>query len=423
MELAVLVGVVFILGYIIIAFEHKLNLHKSLSAAALGGTVWLLIAIFGDHTALEHSIHEDGAEIFGLILFLLMAMTLVEILIHYRFFDLVRAKLLALKLGDKAQFWVIGTISFFLSAVIDNLTTAIVMIEISRRFFSGKNLAVAAAMIVIAANAGGAWSPIGDITTIMLWLAKKFTAQDIITQGFLPALALFVTAMAMMSRNIAMDTIDAKEEEITISWSEYAVICTALASFLLPLAFSQIGLPPYFGLLFGLGGVGIMISACKLWEDGKTATHLTADIEATMRKVDLASIVFFAGILLSVGALRHLGILSFVSRELFGEAPTILKLVLGNAALGVLSALVDNIPLTAAAIDILVTADARLWVLLAFTVGTGGSMIVIGSAAGVIAMGRVKELTFFNYMRIATFPAAVGYIVGIGVWSAQYMFL
>lgn len=423
MELAVLVGVVFILGYIIIAFEHKLNLHKSLSAAALGGTLWLVIALFGDHTALEHSIHEDGAEIFGLILFLLMAMTLVEILIHYRFFDLVRAKLLALKLGDKAQFWVIGVISFFLSAVIDNLTTAIVMIEISRRFFSGKNLAIAAAMIVIAANAGGVWSPIGDITTIMLWLAKKFTAWDVITQGFLPALALFVTAMAIMSRNITMDTADAKEEEIVISWSEYAVICTALASFLLPLAFSQIGLPPYFGLLFGLGVVGTIISACKLWEEGETTTHLTADIEATMRKVDLASIVFFAGILLSVGALRHIGILSFVSRELFGEAPTILQLVLGNTALGVLSALVDNIPLIGAAIDILVTTDTRLWVLLAFTGGTGGSMLVIGSAAGVIAMGRVKELTFFNYMRIAMVPAAAGYIVGIGVWSMQYMFL
>ena len=139
------------------------------------------------------------------------------------------------------------------------------MIEISRRFFSGKNLVVAAAMIVIAANAGGAWSPIGNVTTIMLWIAEKFTVWDVITQGFLPSLALFVTAMTMMSRTVTMDTTDIKEEEVVISRSEYAVICTALASFLMPIAFSQIGLQPYFGLLFGLGVVGIVISACKLW--------------------------------------------------------------------------------------------------------------------------------------------------------------
>ena len=132
---------------------------------------------------------------------------------------------------------------------------------------------------------------------------------------------------------------------------------------------------------------------------------------------------FFAGILLSVGALRHLGILSLVSQELFGEAPTVLQLVLGNTTLGVLSAFVDNIPLTAAAIDILVTDDPQLWVLLSLTVGTGGSMLVIGLAAGVIAMGSVKELTFLNYMRIATVPAATGYIIAIAVWSAQYMLL
>ncbi len=424
MGLEILVGGVFIIGYIAIAFEHQLNLHKSLSAAALGGTMWLLIAVFGDHTTLKHSINEDGAEIFGLIIFLLMAMTLVEILVHYRFFDLIRTKLLKLKLGDRAQFWVIGLLSFFISAIIDNLTTAIVMIEISRRFFSGKNLAVAAAMIVIVANAGGAWSPIGDVTTIMLWLAKKFTAWEIITQGFLPSLALFVTSMIMMSRGITANTTDdAEEGEIVITQSEYTVICAALISFLMPLMFSQIGLQPYFGLLFGLGIVGITISVCKLWKNGKTTTHLTTDIEATLRKVDLSSLVFFTGILLSVGALRHLGILSFASQKLFGEAPTIFQLALGNIALGVLSALVDNIPLTAAAIDILNTVDTRLWVLLSLTVETGGSLLVIGSAAGVIAMGRVKELNFFNYIRIATIPAAVGYVIAIMVWSVQYMFL
>lgn len=420
MGVVLLASTVFMAGYAIIAQEDRLNLNKALTGAALAGTLWLIIALTGDHATLHSSLEILGADVFGLIIFLLSAMLLVEVLDHYRFFDLVRAQIAALKLNDYHQCWTIAVISFFLSAIIDNLTTTIVMLELSRRFFSGKNLTYAAATIIIAANAGGAWSPIGDITTIMLWLAGKYTASQIITWGFLPSLSLLFVSVSLIAKNVRTSTADTNEVINSPSRSEYAVIITALSSFALPLAFKQLGLPPYFGLLFGMGIVGIVIALFSRRTRARQS-HLTADIHTMLKKVDFASIIFFAGILLAVGALKHLGILATISQLLFGEAPTFTRLVTANAALGMLSALIDNIPLTAAAIDILNTTDPRLWVLLALTVGTGGSMIIIGSAAGVVAMNRVKGLDFFSYLRIAGFPAAAGYVVCIAVWVIQYL--
>lgn len=429
------VSAIFIVGYLLIAFEHKWNLHKALTAGALGGFLWLLIASTESGVFDSSSVHALGGEIFGLIMFLLAAMTLIEILAHYRFFDFVRSRLLGLGFDDRKQLWVIATVAFFLSALIDNLTTAIVMIEIARRFFKDKNMLIAAASIVIAANAGGAWSPIGDVTTIMLWLADKFSSVEVITWGFLPALALFGVSTLLLARRISGDTPDIIDEAIVLSRSEKAVIGGVFLSFPLPLVFSQLGLEPYFGLLFGLGAVGILIALFRNTvsypapdteedyiglKDIPPSTHLTADLEKSLARIDMASLLFFAGILLSVGALEHLGILAWLSHALLGSDPSILRLVVGNTSLGAFSAIVDNIPLTAAAIDIIHVVDPAIWVLLALAVGTGGSMLVIGSAAGVVAMGRIRELTFTNYIRYATLPAAVGYLVAIGIWCAQY---
>jgi len=451
--LAIVASLLFIGGYILITLEHRYDLHKALPASALGAFLWILIAMTEGADGVGHAIEEVGAEIFGLIAFLLAAMTLVEILTHYRFFDLIRAKILALGLNDRKQLWVIGSVSFFLSAIIDNLTATLVMLAISMSFFAGKNLLRAAAVVVIAANAGGAWSPIGDVTTIMLWLADKFTAVEIVLFGFLPSLALFVTSTFLLTMDVSLDTQDTVEESIEISRSEKIIIGVSLISFLFPLLVSRIGLEPYFGLVFGLGLVGILIAlfrvrSKKLFsleenmvegtdENGNNGgygpeglsslgvphqTHLTSNIEKKLARIDLASLLFFIGILLAVGALSHLGVLELISHVLLGVDPSIVRLVIGNSTLGILSAIMDNIPLTAAAIDILKTNDSAIWVLLAIAVGTGGSILVIGSAAGVVAMGKVKDLTFFNYIKIATFPAFAGYIVAIAVWYAQYLF-
>ncbi|MCI0532799.1 sodium:proton antiporter NhaD [bacterium] len=426
----------FVIGYIFITLEHRYHLHKAITAAALGAFLWIVIALGGGEV--EHATEIIGAEIFGLIIFLLAAMTLVEILIHYRFFDFIRSKILKLGLDDYRQLWVIGIISFFLSAVIDNLTATLVMLAVATRFFKGQNLLIAAAGIVIAANAGGAWSPIGDITTIMLWIAEKFTVGEIIAWGFFPSAAIFAVSMFFLGRGIKRDTRDAIEEKITLSRSEWIIISLALLSFPLPVMVHSIGLQPYFGLVFGLGIVGIAIAitrgllqkkmqslhhdeAATLVASASPETHLTADIEKNLARTDIAALLFFAGILLAVGALGHIGVLDSISHALLGADPGLSRFFVGNAVLGIFSAIVDNIPLTAAAMEIIKVTDPAIWVLLALAVGTGGSLLVIGSAAGVVAMGKVKDLTFFKYVSIATLPALFGYAAGLGVWLVQYI--
>lgn len=417
-------SVLFFFGYVLITLEHHWKVNKSLTATALAAILWGSLALTGaDHHLMEEAIHLLSAETFSLVVFLLAAMTLVEILVHYRFFDLLRIKLLALGLNDSAQLVLISVLAFVLSAIIDNLTTTIVMIQIARRFFKGKNLLVVAGSIVVAANAGGAFSPVGDVTTIMLWLAGKFTALEIIMWGFLPSLAVMIVSTSLFVRQIEGDTTDEKpvtHETVTLTFSEKVVIGAAFLSFTLPPLAHFFGLPPFMGMLFGVGVVGLLVGFFANTAPNKES-HLSMDIEKLLGKLDITSLLFFIGILFAVGALGFLGILDLISNYLFGENPEVSRLIAGSILLGVFSAILDNIPLTAAAIDILQTTDFRLWVLLALCVGTGGSMLVIGSAAGVVAMGMIKELSFKQYFRIAALPAALGYFAGIGVWYVQYL--
>lgn len=424
--LAIIACVIFLAGYVLITMEHHWHINKSITATALAAGLWGLIALTGADThVVEESIFHLSGETFSLVVFLLAAMTLVEILVHYRFFDLLRAKLFALGLEDRAQLVLISGLSFFLSAIIDNLTTTIVMIQIARRFFGGKNLLIAAGAIVVAANAGGAFSPVGDVTTIMIWLAGKFTALEILTWGFLPALSILVVSTYLFAKQVVGDTTDEKPvtyETVHLSRSEKIVIGAAFVSFALPPLAHLVGLPPFMGLLFGVGMVGLIIGffANTL---PQRESHLSMEIEKLLGKVDVTSLLFFIGILFAVGALSFLGVLDVISQNLFGEDPDASRLIIGSIFLGAISAIFDNIPLTAAAIEIMQTTDFRLWVLLAICVGTGGSMLVIGSAAGVVAMGMIKDLSFTQYLKIAAVPAAAGYIAAIIVWYLQYLLI
>lgn len=414
----------FILGYIFITLEHKFKLNKSITAAALGAGLWALLAFFEGH-GIEEALHPVAAETFALVVFLLSAMTLVEILVHYRFFDVLRTKLYALGLTDYRQLWLISGMAFLFSAVLDNLTTTIVMVQIAHRFFKGKNLLIAGAAIVLSANAGGAFSPIGDVTTIMIWLEGKFSALEVLAWGFLPSLALFVVSTFLLSRQLTRSTQDIQptsEEKIALSRSEKTVITATFISFSFPLLAHILGLPPYIGILFGVGMVGLLIGLFVNVRP-KRESHLSMDIQSLLARVDITSLVFFIGILFAVGALEHIGVLSSISHAVFGTTPETWRLITGNVLLGAFSAIVDNIPLTAAALDILNTSDPLIWVLLALSVGTGGSMLVIGSAAGVVAMGMIKEMTFKNYFRVATLPAALGFATAILVWCVEYFYI
>lgn len=413
-------SLVFIIGYVFIALEHKFHVSKSALALGMGGIIWLFAAIGGVEHLDDYIVH-TGNDIFEIVVFLLAAMSLVEILIHYNFFDLVRDKLYSWNLSDRKQFLIISALAFILSSVLDNLTATIVMIQISRQFFTGRNLKIAVASIVINANAGGAWSPIGDVTTIMLWIANKFTAWEVIRLGLLPSLALGIVSTALLYRQLRIeDSPDVDTRPVTnIHRTEKLVIGMTFAAFSLPILMNIVfHLPPYLGLLIGLGAVWLVIDVIK--QVRPHTTHLEANLERLIQKTDIASIKFFIGILLAVGGLHALGVLNRLSDLLFGADPDQFRIIAGSVGVGLISSILDNVPLAAISIQVLHTEIAAYWVLLAFTLGTGGSLLIIGSAAGVVAMGMVKELNFAEYFKIATVPALVGFVVGVGIWLLQY---
>jgi len=412
--------IVFILGYIFITLENEIKVSKSAIALTMGGLLWFLIGFFDG--SFHESMAEAGTDIFSIVIFLLTAMSLVEILVHYRFFDLLRARIFSLGLSEKQQFLVFALVTFFLSGIIDNLTTTIVSVQISRKFFKGENLLRMVSLIVIAANAGGAFSPIGDVTTIMLWLAGKIEAIDIIYKGFLPSMLLFITSTVLIFRSIKDSSFNIKNELVNkLSRSEKVIVSLVFFSFGMPLVVGMVGLPPYVGLLTGLGIVWIAVDLLKRFRSSQT--HLDDSIERFIRKTDIPSLEFFIGILLTVSALDHLHVLEKLSNFIFGSDPTVMRVAMGNVSLGFLSAVLDNVPLTAIVINILHTSVESLWILLAITVGSGGSLLLIGSASGVIAMGMVPELTFNKYFSIAFIPAIAGYLVAVLVWTAQYVLL
>ncbi|HZD60672.1 MAG TPA: sodium:proton antiporter NhaD [Anaerolineae bacterium] len=420
--MVLLAASIFIVGYVLISAEHKLQVSKSAIAMLFAGILWVLIAA-NDRANVPIHLSEAGAEIFEILVFLLSAMTLVEILVHYKFFDIVRSWIASKSLSVVQQLWIISGFAFVLSAVIDNLTTTIVLSQLSRLFFKGKNLIIAAAVVVVSANAGGAFSPIGDVTTTMLWLQGKFASSEVILYGFVPSLVTYIVAASLMI--IRANSGEERFSGIanpTLLWSEKLVIGFVFGSFTLPFVFHSFGLRPYMGLLTGLGLTWFLVDLLKK-QLPDHQSHFTASIERLLQRTDISSLKFFVGILLAVAALNHLGILEELSNILFGDGPGLSRFVAGSAVMGAFSAIVDNVPLTAAAMDIVRTTDSSIWVLIALTVGTGGSMLVIGSAAGVVAMGIVKELNFVNYLKIAGLPAALGYVFGIGAWYLERLLL
>lgn len=427
MELiAIIAAAFFAFGYLLITLEQKFNTHKSAIALTMAGVLWLLTAVFLSHDkeALSHALSHAGAEIFNIVAFLLAALALIEILVHYRFFDLIRTKMIKLKIRDKQQFVLVLLLTFSFSAILDNIAITIAMLQIALRFFKGRNMVIAAAGIVIAANAGGAWSPVGDITTIMLWLGGKFSATEIIQYAFLPSAVLAAVAGTLLYRKLDDTNFEKREKDDTLqpSIGEKVVISMALVSFIMPLAVSFIGLPPYMGLFLGLGLTWCAIEYAKQRKRSNNPTHMTANIEKIIQTVDISSIKYIMGILLAVMALSTLGVLQWVSSVVVGSDPSTSHLILTNMGLGFLSGIVDNASLVAIAMNTLPMHDPELWALTAIAAGNGGSLFVIASAAGVVAMGGYKQLTIADYFKVATLPVFIGLLAAFGVWYLQFLF-
>ncbi|UAJ13323.1 sodium:proton antiporter NhaD [Aquirufa lenticrescens] len=407
--------IVFILGYLAITLEHPLKINKTATALVTGVLVWTIYAIStGDASELGHHLASTSEILF----FLLGAMTLVELVdAHQGFYFVSR-----LIKTDKVikLLWIVGLITFFMSAVLDNLTTAIVMVTLLRKLISNKETRrYFVGIVVIAANAGGAWSPIGDVTTTMLWIGGQVSATGIIQSLLLPSLVALLVPLAVASYVLKNQAIGQSAASVTLSSTEERdgkIMLFAGAGSLIgvPIFKTLTHLPPYMGILLALGLVWILSEILHSEKDEEAKKHLSVGYALT--KIDTSSILFFLGILLAIGGLESFGYLHALSDQLahaLGNQNLIVTII------GLASAVVDNVPLVAATMGMYSLTDFpmdhEMWEYLAFCAGTGGSILIIGSAAGVAVMG-MEKIEFGWYLKKIGFLALLGYFAGAGLY-------
>ncbi len=415
-----LVIIVFVIGYLAIAFEHPIKLNKAAAALLTGVFCWSIYMFSGvekEH-AVEELLHHLG-EISSILFFLLGAMTIVELIDSHDGFTLITDKI---KTRSKTKLlWIIGIITFFLSSLLDNLTTAIVMTSLTAKLLDEKNDRLwFVSLIIIAANAGGAFSPLGDVTTTMLWIGKQITAQNIIVQLFLPSIAVCIVPLLIITPKFRNQTFTFNNAtSIAVNKKEANIILVSgiLLLLFVPVFKMLTHLPPFMGVLFALGILWIVVSVIHNKKPLEQKQKLT--VTHALEKIDTPSILFFLGILLAVSAFQSFGILK--------QLATFLDNSLGNfyligTALGLVSAIVDNVPLVAAAQGMYdlqtYPTDHYFWEFMALTTGTGGSAIIIGSAAGVAAMG-IENIDFMWYLKKISWIALAGFIAGILVFILQ----
>jgi len=418
--MATIVFIIFTLGYLAIAFEHPLRLNKAASALLTGALCWLLYFLSAESTdvATASLLHHLG-EISSILFFLLGAMTIVEIIDSYNGFEIITNKI---KTTSKKHLLLVVTIlSFFLSALLDNLTTAIVMASLSQKLIKQKEDRLwFAGMIVIAANAGGAWSPLGDVTTTMLWIGGQITALNIIFKIFIPSVAVCALPLFIVYRKFRNSEIERMELELSQHPKANLVLGTGIVMMLFVPVFKTVThMPPFMGMLTALAIMWILTSVLQ----AKKHPDDPDTVSGALTKIDAPSILFFLGILLAVSALDSFGILKQAA-GLFDR--TLPNFYATGVVLGLLSALVDNVPLVAAAQGMYdlsqYPTDHSFWQFLALTTGTGGSAIIIGSAAGVAIMG-IEQINFLWYMKKIAWLALVGFAAGVIVFLAQEFFL
>jgi Na+/H+ antiporter NhaD/arsenite permease-like protein len=419
--ISALLILVFVLGYIAIAFEHPLQINKAASALITGVLCWTIYILQSDvvHTVTEELLHHLG-DIASILFFLLGAMTIVELIDSHDGFDIITQKI---KTTSKQRLLLIITaITFFLSALLDNLTTAIVMTSLCAKIFTKKEDRLwFAGMIVIAANAGGAWSPLGDVTTTMLWIGGQITALNIVKQLILPSLAACLVPALIISWRFRAQFIPAIPESLcTVKEKrDGKIILIAGIGFLLfvPVFKTVTHLPPFMGMMLALGLMWVITTVLHKRKTQEIATRYT--VARALQRVDTPSILFFLGILLAVSALQSSGLLKELANAL---SSTFKNDYLIGIALGLLSAIVDNVPLVAASQGMFDLAtyptDHPFWEFLALTTGTGGSAVIIGTAAGVAVMG-IEKMNFMWYLKKIGLLALLGFAAGVGVFLLQ----
>ncbi|MBI5484795.1 MAG: sodium:proton antiporter NhaD [Deltaproteobacteria bacterium] len=416
--------VIFVIAYTAIALEHPIRINKSASALLGAGLLWTVYAVMGsDQHLVGKQLNESLASTAQIVFFLMGAMTIVEVVDAHSGFEVITARIRTTKLSS--LMWLVGFVTFFLSSVLDNLTTTIVMISLMKKLLDKQDDRLFfAGMIVIAANAGGAWTPIGDVTTTMLWIGGQITTLAIMKGVFLASIINLIVPLAVTSYllkgRVVVSPPQADDSGLpqTTPFERSLMFFMGLGSLVaVPIFKSVTHLPPFMGILFGLGILwltGELIHRNKQDEDKE---HLT--LVRALMKIDMSSIVFFIGILLAVATLEHTHILTSLAKWLdqsVGRQDVIVTII------GLVSAIVDNVPLVAASMGMYSLSqyppDSFLWEFMAYCAGTGGSILIIGSAAGVAAMG-LEKIHFFWYVKRISGLALVGYFAGAVAYVIQ----
>ena len=431
--MSILIVIVFVIGYTLIALEHPLKLDKAASAMLTGVFCWLVLAYgFSSMPAsagvtesstvyLEHQLFEHLGEIAGILFFLLGAMTIVELVDAHDGFRVITDRITT---TDRIRLiWIISWVTFFLSAALDNMTTAIIMCALLRRLVKKKeNAWLLGGFVIMAANAGGAWSPIGDVTTIMLWIGGQVSTIAIMKAIFLPSVVSLLVPLLMASFYLKgkMESREMSEEDLKTSrifspWEKQLMfVLGGVALLSVPIFKNITHFPPYMGILLALGLLWYITEYLHRYREEEIQKEYS--VAAMLHRIDTPSILFFLGILLAVGALDASGHLKLAANVL---NQSIGNIYLINTIIGLLSSIVDNVPLVAAAMGMYDLStypmDHPFWESLAYCAGTGGSILIIGSAAGVASMGILK-IDFLWYMRHISIYALVGYLCGIGAY-------
>ena len=411
---------IFILGYLAIAFEHPLKLDKAASALLTGVLCWVIYFLnASDKDIVSDELMHHFADISSILFFLLGAMVVVELIDSHDGFSVITS---SIRTRSKAKLlWIISVLTFFMSAFLDNLTTAIVMTSMIGKILSEREDRLwFAGMIIIAANAGGAFSPLGDVTTTMLWIGGQITPLNIIIRLFIPSICVLLVPLLIVTPKFKGKTFknedggnynDRNKESGIVLYSGIALLL------LVPVFKLVTHLPPFMGMLFSLGILWMIVSFLHSKKPPEERKKLS--VSNALQQIDSSSILFFLGILLAVSALQSTGLLKTLAQFLDSS--------LGNfyyvgTALGILSAIVDNVPLVAAVQGMydlnIYPADHPFWEFIALTTGTGGSAIIIGSAAGVAAMG-IEKIDFLWYLKKISWIALVGFAAGIVAFMIQ----
>jgi Na+/H+ antiporter NhaD/arsenite permease-like protein len=415
--------ITFIAGYFLITLEHSIHINKAAIALITAVVCWTILVLNpASKDASLESIGHHLSSIAEIVFFLLGAMTIVELIDAHDGFQNITEKI---KTTKKTKFiWTISIITFFLSAVLDNLTSTIVMISIINKLVKEKQVKwQLLGLVIISSNAGGAWSPIGDVTTTMLWIGQQVTPLNIIKETFLASLTCMIVPTLIISYRIKgkIDLLENSTNNLNAlsnAFDRNLVFFIGIGCLLFVPVFKAIThLPPYMGMLFSLGMMWVLTEIMHSKKD--TDEKGVLSVNHALRKIDTPSILFFFGILMSIAALEQVGLLK--------DAATYLDQTIGNIKfiamlIGLLSSVLDNVPLVAAlqsmySLDMYPT-DHYFWEFLAYTAGTGGSVLIIGSAAGVAVMG-IEKIDFFWYLKNISWIALIGFLTGALVFILE----